>query len=122
MDLQHYLKATMDQDAAAMRSFFHEQAVICWHNTNERFTLEEYIRANCEYPGQWQGEYERIEDLGSRIITAAHVGTKDGSLSFHVTSFLELQEDQIIRLDEYWGDDGPAPQWRQDLNIGTPIR
>ncbi len=122
MDLQRYLKATMDQDAASMRSFFQDDAVICWHNTNERFTLEEYILANCEYPSQWQGEFERIENLGDRIITAAHVFTKDGSLSFHVTSFLELQGDQIIRLDEYWGDDGPAPQWRQDLNIGTPIR
>lgn len=122
MNLQRYLKTTMDQDAAAMRLFFREDAVICWHNTNERFTLEEYIRANCEYPNQWQGEFERIEDLGSRIITAAHVFTKDGSLSFHVTSFLELQEGKITRLDEYWGDDGPAPQWRQDLNIGSAIR
>lgn len=122
MDLQGYLRATMDQDALAMRAFFQEGAVICWHNTNERFTLEEYLRANCEYPSQWQGEFERTEDLGSRIITAAHVWTKDESISFHVTSFLELEDDKIIRLDEYWGDDGPPPQWRQDLQIGTPIR
>ncbi len=122
MDLQRYLKATMDQDAAAMRPFFREDAAVFWHNTNERFTLEEYIRANCEYPSQWQGELERVEDLGSRIITAAHVFTKDGTLSFHVTSFLELRDDQIVRLDEYWGDDGPAPQWRRDMNIGSSIR
>ncbi len=121
MDLQRYLKATMDQDPDAMRLFFQDDALIFWHNTNECFTLEDYIRANCEYPCQWKGEYERIEDLGGRIITAAHVYTTDGSLSFHVTSFLELYQGKILRLDEYWGDDGPAPQWRQDLNIGSPI-
>ncbi|NLJ40498.1 MAG: nuclear transport factor 2 family protein, partial [Clostridiales bacterium] len=25
-------------------------------------------------------------------------------------------------LDEYWGDDGPIPQWRKDMHIGKPIR
>ncbi|MFR3115553.1 MAG: hypothetical protein ACLTM5_06500 [Dialister sp.] len=28
----------------------HEKAVIKWHCTNEFFTLNEYIKANCEYP------------------------------------------------------------------------
>lgn len=25
-------------------------------------------------------------------------------------------------MDEYWGDDGEAPQWRIDKHIGTEIR
>ena len=28
----------------------------------ETITLDEYIKANCEYPGNWNGEIERIED------------------------------------------------------------
>jgi len=28
---------------------------------------------------------------------------------------------KIKTLDEYWGDDGPIPQWRKDMNIGRPI-
>lgn len=39
-----------------------------------KFTVEEYIRANCEYPREWDGK--------------------------------------ILSLDEYWEDDGAAPQWR----------
>ena len=29
--------------------------------TNEHFTIDEYIIANCEYPGEWDGIVERIE-------------------------------------------------------------
>ena len=25
-------------------------------------------------------------------------------------------------LEEYWGDDGPPPRWRQEMGIGRPIR
>ena len=30
--------------------------------------------------------------------------------------------DKIIEVDEYWGDDGPAPQWRMNKHIGRPIK
>ena len=29
---------------------------------------------------------------------------------------------EIASVDEYWGDDGPAPQWRLDKHIGTKIK
>ena len=38
------------QDAAALREWFAPEAEVYWHCTDERFTAEEYIRANCEYP------------------------------------------------------------------------
>ncbi|NLM10011.1 MAG: nuclear transport factor 2 family protein, partial [Clostridiaceae bacterium] len=36
--------------------------------------------------------------------------------------FFEFKGDKISCLDEYWGDDGIAPQWRLDKQIGQPIR
>lgn len=38
-----------------------------WHCTNECFNVEEFIRANCEYPGEWEGEVERIEKIGNGL-------------------------------------------------------
>ena len=122
MDLQAYWNATLRQDAAAMRMYFHPDAYINWHNTNEHFTVEEYIRANCEYPGSWNGEIERVETVGSLIITATHVWETGGLSSFHVTSFIQIENGKILSVDEYWGDDGKAPQWRLDKHIGVPIR
>lgn len=67
------------------------------------------------------GEVERVENIDNLVITVTHVHTKDQSLSFHVTSFIKIIEDKIISVDEYWGDDGPAPQWRLDKHIGSTI-
>lgn len=121
MNLTAYWKASLQQDADAMRSFFHEDAFVNWHNTNEHFTVEEFIRANCEYPGTWDGEIERLEQIGDLYITVTHVFTPDKKSSFHVTSFIQCRSGKIISIDEYWGDDGAAPQWRLNKNIGVPI-
>lgn len=92
-----------------------------WHCTNEHFTVDEFITANCEYPGEWDGVVERIDTLGGLTVTVTRVYPKDRSCSFHVTSFLRTENDRIVSLDEYWADDGSAPQWRIDKHIGTPI-
>lgn len=122
MDIKKYWSAVLRQDADAMRTYFAPNAWVNWHNTNEHFTVEEFIRANCEYPGDWDGEVEQMIRTQTHIITAVHVCTKDQKLHFHVTSFIRVENDQILSIDEYWGDDGDAPQWRRELHIGSPIR
>ena len=122
MDLKRYWNAVLEQNGEEMRAFFHRDAFVNWHNTNEHFTVEEFIRANCEYPGLWDGEIERVEETGKLVITVVHVFTRDRKLSFHVTSIFNIKDEKIASIDEYWGDDGPAPQWRLDKHIGTPIR
>lgn len=122
MYIQAYWDAVLRQDAQGMREFLRPEAEIRWPNTNERFSGEEFIRANCEYPGQWTGKVDRAETLGNLVITVVNVRSKDGGLSFHVVSFIELKEDRIISLEEYWGDDGPPPEWRQKLCLGRPIK
>lgn len=122
MNIQQYWADVLAQNADAMRAYFAPDAQVKWHNTNEQFTVEEFIRANCEYPGDWDGEIEQMIRTDSHIITATHVYAKDQKLHFHVTSFIRVENDKITSIDEYWGDDGPAPQWRQELRLGTKIR
>ena len=118
MDILSFWNAVLRQDANAIRTYFHSDAWVNWHNTNEHFTVEEFIQANCEYPGEWDGKVERVIATDTHIITATHVYSKDGNISCHATSFFHIVNDKIASVDEYWGDDGPAPQWRQDKNIG----
>lgn len=122
MDAYAFWKDVLSQDREAIRAYFHDDAVINWHCTNERFTVEEFIRANCDYPGQWDGEVERIEEMGDLIVTVTHVYPLDGSASFHAVSFIRMRGDRIASVDEYWSDDGPAPVWRQEMGIGRTIR
>lgn len=69
MDIQTFWDAVLRQDADEIREYFHPDAQVNWHNTNEHFV--------------------------------------DGKIAF---------------TDEYWGDDGAAPQWRLDKHIETKIK
>ncbi|QHQ60500.1 nuclear transport factor 2 family protein [Anaerocolumna sedimenticola] len=125
MDLKEIVKCifrvTIQQNAGMMEAFFTETAVINWHNTNESFSRDEYIRANCEYPGEWKGDIERIEQIANLVILVGSVKSMDKGIVSHVTSFYVFENGKVIKLDEYWGDDGEAPGWRRDMKIGRPI-
>ena len=56
MDVIEFWRYVLEQDADRLREFFCEDAYVNWHCTNEHFNVNEYIRANCEYPGEWTGE------------------------------------------------------------------
>ena len=121
MNIHHFIKAVLAQDANTIRNFFHKDAYVNWHCSNEHLTVEEYIVANCDYPGDWDGTVERIEAIGELYITAARVYPQDRSACFHVVSFIKTENGKIISMDEYWTEDGSPPQWRLDKHIGTPI-
>lgn len=122
MDIYGFWRAVLEQRADDIPPYFAEDAVVNWHCTNERFTVAEFVQANCEYPGDWDGEVERICEIPEGLVTVTRVYPKDGSMSFHVTSFMTLRDGKISRMDEYWADDGPAPDWRQEMRIGTRIK
>ena len=122
MNIKGFWKAVLAQVEKEIKKFFHEKAYINWHCTNEHFTVDEFIIANCEYPGDWDGIVERVEVMGDLVITATLVYPKDRSAAFHVTSFIKTENDKIISMDEYWTEDGDAPQWRIDKHIGTSIK
>ncbi len=117
-----FFSAVLAQEPEALRACFSPDAVIDWPCTDERFTVEEYVRANCEYPGDWTGEIERVVSAGEQSILAARVWPKTGGPSFHCVSFLRMKDGQIAHLTEYWSDDGPVPEWRKEFGIGSSLR
>ena len=122
MNVMEFWKVILAQDENAIRQYFHKDAYINWHCTNEHFNVDEFIIVNCEYPGDWDGVVERIERMNDLTITVTSVYPKDRSAFFHVISFIKTANNKIISMDEYWADDGNAPQWRLDKHIGKAIR
>ena len=122
MNIQAFWQDIISQSREKLPAYFREDAVIRWHCSNEQFTVGEYIRANCDYPGSWLGEIERFEETGNTVILAGRVFPADRSSSFHVVSFIRLTGGKIREMDEYWADDGEAPAWRRQMKIGRPIR
>ncbi len=122
MNIKALWNNIITQNRTALSSYFCDDAVISWHCTNEKFTVDEYIKANCDYPGEWRGEIERLEEFGSEVILVGKVQSADNTISCHVVSLIKLCDDKIYEMDEYWADDGEAPSWRRALGIGKPIR
>ena len=44
--------------------------------------------------------------------------TENGQTNIEVKM---LEDSKIKSIDEYWAEDGEAPEWRKSLNIGKPI-
>lgn len=84
--------------------------------------MDEYVIANCDYPGKWNGKIEKIIELDSQIILVGRVYSVEYELSCHVTSFIKLNDGKILELSEYWADDGVVPSWRKKLGIGKAIQ
>ncbi len=59
MNIQQFWSDVLAQRADEIREYFQADAYVNWHCSNEHFTVEEFIRANCEYPGDWDGEVEK---------------------------------------------------------------
>ena len=121
MDIKEFWKDVLEQNADAVKDYFDENAYINWHCTNEHFSVNEFITANCDYHGDWDGEVERIEKINDLFVTVTHVYSKDKTLSFHVTSFIKVINDKIAAVDECWADDGVVLGWRLDKHIRNAV-
>ena len=121
MDVKEFWRDVLGQNREKLISYFHKDAIIRWHCSNELFTVSEYVKANCEYPGEWEGKIERIEKTENMIITAVKVYAVNKCSSFHVVSFIKTENNLIIEMDEYWADDTEVPEWRRKMNIGRKI-
>jgi hypothetical protein len=87
-------------------------AVIRWWNTREEFKeRDKFIEANRMYPGRWKINIERLECIGDLVISVVKVAGAD--ISFYATSFFTLKEQLIVQIDEYWGENSEAPEWRR---------
>ncbi len=87
-DMQAYWSAVLTQDACRMRDFFHPSAYVEWHNTNEHFTAEGFIQANCTYPGSWDGEIEKIVETERLTVTVVRVFSPSTRFPFMSHPFL----------------------------------
>lgn len=46
MNINNFWEAVVSKNSNNIRKFFNLNAIIKWHNTNEKFTLEEFIKVN----------------------------------------------------------------------------
>jgi len=118
-DAEEFVADVVTQNATSLQTHFAPDAIIRWHETNEELTLPEYIRANCEYPGEWRGKLERVVESNNEMSLVYRIESE--GVEFLVAAFAKLANGKITQLDEYFCTCGTAPQWRLDMKIGRPI-
>lgn len=118
-DVGRFVQAVAKQDMDALRQYFTPNAIICWHDSNELFSVDEYIQANCKYPGAWDGEIQRVESVENGVVMVTKISSEESS--HLVVAFIKLEGSKIKRLDEYYSECSAIPEWRKDMNIGKPI-
>jgi len=122
-DPKKFLQDVVSKNAEAFKGYFTNDAIICWHDSNEQFTLDEFVKANCEYPSVWTCEIERIEKIEKGFAIAAEMNHPADGFYVKYISFIELNDNEKVqRLDEYFVAIEEIPQWRRDMNIGRSIR
>lgn len=107
------------QDAAALREWFAPEAEVYWHCTDERFTAEEYIRANCEYPGTGRARWSVRNGRRTVVFRSQRCGRRTGAPVF-MRCLFPFRGGRITRLDEYWADDGPRPSGGRKSTSAVP--
>jgi len=100
------------QNWGNIHKYFEDTAIINWNNTKESFNVEEFVRVNSAYPGDWSITIERLEGIDNLVISVVKVQLKKDDVSFRATSFFEFNNGKIKLLNEYWGDVGNPPEWR----------
>jgi len=115
---KRYWKCVADQDRM-MEKCFCEDAVIRWQTTDEEFSVTDLVEAHCQRPGRRKVVIERMHRVGETLVTVVHLWME--GTSYYVTSFFQMSRGRIIQLDEYWGENVEAPQWRTEAQIGIRI-
>jgi ketosteroid isomerase-like protein len=95
-----------------------EDAVVWLPNTREVFRgRDKYIDFNKKYPGRWIITLEKILCNENTVVSAVKVESEDKTNSFYATSFFTIRDNLICEIIEYWGENGPPPEWRIESSL-----
>jgi hypothetical protein len=108
--LKYYLE-TPDRDAA--HEIYHEDAVLVFPQSGERFEGVENFRPwRSSYPAEVEFEIQDVRGQGDFWVGEVRLRYDGGSWN-HGVSIMEFRDDRISRETIYYGEAWEAPQWRQ---------
>ncbi len=117
-----FWEAVATQNEKQLRTYFDPKATIYWQDSNEQFSVEHFIIANCKYPGVWQAQINKLIKIQeNQYMTVTYVEETNEHFSSYAISFFEFKDEKICRLEEYWTENSDPPEWRKKLKIGKPI-
>ena len=118
--LTSYWEHTAKRNGTALREYFHPEATIYLHDTNEILTVDDLINYN-DGGGDWHTTVDRVDKLENGQVVTITFHRSKSWIGF-VTSFFTLKDNKIIELHEYYAPCDAIPQWRTDLSEHEKIK
>ena len=93
-------------------SLFDPKFVATWPQSREQFIgAENFLLMNKAYPGEYSISILRVIEVGDEVISEVKIIHDNKPL--YAVSFWEFNRGKIIRVVEYWADEGKSPEWRK---------
>ena len=90
-----------------------EDIIVTWPQSREKMVgISNFIDVNRYYPGSHKIEIIRANELDDQVITTVWIVADTGQKTF-ATSYFEVLDDKITKIEEYWAEPYPAPEWRK---------
>lgn len=110
------------RDWAGMRALLHDDAVMHWPVTRERFEGGNLIvRVNSEYPQGWTLAVKAVDALADGRVHALVEVAQDGVTYFN-HSRCRFDGARIAEITEHWATGDAPPAWRTAEHLGTGYR
>jgi hypothetical protein len=106
------------RDWAGMRAALHDDAVMHWPVTRERFDGgDTIVRVNSQYPEGWTLVVKAVDALADGRVHALVEVTQDGVTYFN-HSRCSFVGERIAEITEHWATGEPPPAWRTPAALG----
>ena len=100
------------EDAAASHAMYHDDAVLEFPQSGERFVGVENMREwRSSYPASTAVEFREIRGCNDFWVAEISISYDGGPANFGV-SILEFRDDKIARESIYVAEGWEAPEWR----------
>lgn len=91
----------------------HKDFVAIWPQSRERIIgVKNFIDVNRFYPGNHKITVVHIFEIDHRVLTTVWIEADTGQKTF-ANSIFESQDGKLLKVEEYWAEPYPAPEWRK---------
>ena len=102
-----------DQKWDEAKGLLHDQFMAEWPQSRERMiSAENFIDVNRNYPGNHKIQVIHALEVGNTVITTVWIEADTGQKTY-ANSYFEIVNGKIQKIEEYWSEPYPAPDWRK---------
>jgi hypothetical protein len=117
--LEHQMERTVAQDPVGSHEIYHDDAVLEFPQSGERFEgVENFRQWRSQYPADVEFQVRRISGCGSVWVRELSVRYDGGPWVLGV-AILEFRGDRVSRERIYVAEPWDAPEWRVPWRAAT---